>query len=79
MKKKITLTPRYDNGAKYTTVLAHIDDSDHCWITETQLTAAQKRIGIIDGDYLRIAPWDAAIYDHCDVVNNDGIAVQVLS
>lgn len=78
MKKKITLMPHYDNGVKYTTVLAHTDNGE-CWITKPQLAAAEKRIGLIDGDYLRLAPWDAAIYDHCDVVNGDGATVQIIS
>lgn len=79
MKKKITLTSHYDSGNKYTTVLANIDDSDHCWITERAKNNAEKRINLIDGDHLNIASRDAAVYGPCYVINRNGEAIQVIS
>lgn len=79
MKKKITLTTHYDNGVKYTTVLANIDDSDHCWITDRAKKGAEKRINLIDGDYLKMAPRDAAVYGPCYVINRNDEAIQVIS
>ena len=49
-KKKITLTPHYENGIKYTTVLASANNGE-CWISERQLNAAEKP------QYMIIATW----------------------
>jgi hypothetical protein len=65
---KIQVETRHD-GNSTTAINAHGDEK-HAWISRSQYNAAARRLGMIDGDSLRLSPVgdsdpsEVVVYDH---------------